>query len=121
MRWIMRIILAGLPWSGGMTAAEPGTGAEEGGGFRMPPAEVIGEITRQLLDDRDGKMTKLGKRLLGENGGDRLFYYPTRDEPRTPRDLGLNFENVEFASKDGTRLHGWFIPAKGVAARATAV
>lgn len=102
-------------------AAEPEAPAEEGGGFQMPPAELIGELTKRLLDDPDGRMADLGKRLLGERGGDMLFYIPTRDEPQTPADLGLNFEEVRFASKDGTKLHGWLIPAKGEKAKATIV
>jgi fermentation-respiration switch protein FrsA (DUF1100 family) len=120
MRLIAMMMLAGLVAPGSMWAVEPGAEKQEEG-FRMPPAEVIGEITKRLLDDPDGKMAELGKRLLGENGSDMLFYYPTRDEPRTPRDLGLNFESVDFASQDGTRLHGWFIPAKDAEARGTIV
>ena len=112
---------AGLLGAGLLVAAEPEATKEDGGGFQMPPAELIGELTKRLLDDPDGRMADLGKRLLGENGGDMLFYYPTRDEPQTPRDLGLNFERMEFSSKDGTKLHGWFIPAKGAAAKATIV
>jgi len=44
---------------------------------------------------------------------ERYFYYPTADVYSTPRDYGLAFEQVEFRSKDGTRLAGWFIPAVG--------
>jgi len=29
----------------------------------------------------------------------------------TPRDLGLDFEEVSFVTKDGIRLRGWFVPA----------
>jgi len=121
MRLIVNMMIAGLMGAGVVMAAETGTGEEEGSGFKMPPAEVIAELSKRLLDDPDGKMADLGKQLLGERGGDRLFYYPTRDEPQTPRDQGLNFENVEFSSKDGTKLHGWFIPAKGAEARGTIV
>ncbi len=88
----------------------------------LPPAEIIGQLTKRLLDDPDGERTKLAKKLLGKKGVDRLFYLPTRDAPKTPLDYGLNFENVEFRSKDGTKLHGWFIPAKGAEeAKATIV
>ena len=44
---------------------------------------------------------------------DRVFYYPDRVPYDTPTRMGLNFRNVSFASSDGTRLSGWFIPAKG--------
>ncbi|MCL2075261.1 MAG: alpha/beta hydrolase [Betaproteobacteria bacterium] len=45
---------------------------------------------------------------------ERQFYYPTRGESAyTPQNLGLAFENVYFTSRDGAKLHGWFIPAAG--------
>lgn len=44
-----------------------------------------------------------------------LFYHPNNTEYMNPSDSGLIYEDVTFASKDGTRLHGWFIPAKGPA------
>jgi fermentation-respiration switch protein FrsA (DUF1100 family) len=45
----------------------------------------------------------------------RLFYWPVPGGgARTPANAaGLPFEDVHFASRDGTRLHGWFIPAVG--------
>jgi fermentation-respiration switch protein FrsA (DUF1100 family) len=45
---------------------------------------------------------------------ERQFYYPVRGEStNTPQSEGLAFEDVYFSSRDGTRLHGWFIPAVG--------
>ncbi len=41
----------------------------------------------------------------------RLFDMPDRVVYHTPARAGLKFEAVRFASKDGTRLSGWFIPA----------
>jgi len=35
-----------------------------------------------------------------------------REEPVTPADYGLNFEPVEFKSRDGIALRGWWIPAE---------
>lgn len=46
-------------------------------------------------------------------GLDGLFYHPDAKVYRTPAQDGYTFEEVEFASKDGTTLSGWFIPAKG--------
>ncbi len=46
---------------------------------------------------------------------DNLFYYPDAIMRPTPAKSGLKFEPVEFASKDGTRLTGWFVPAVGQA------
>lgn len=40
-----------------------------------------------------------------------MFYYPDRVRYETPDALGLRYEAVQFASADGTRLSGWFIPA----------
>ncbi len=44
-------------------------------------------------------------------GCDQLFYYPDRRDRGSPADAGLSYENVWFNSADGTRLHGWFMPA----------
>jgi len=43
----------------------------------------------------------------------RFVYFPDREEAGTPADIGLEFEDVEFASATGTRLHGWHIPTPG--------
>jgi fermentation-respiration switch protein FrsA (DUF1100 family) len=48
-------------------------------------------------------------------GLDQLFYQPDRIEYATPRTDGYAYEEVRFASQDGTILSGWFIPAKGTA------
>lgn len=43
----------------------------------------------------------------------RMFYYPDRTVYETPAQYGLKYEELAFASKDGTRLSGWFVPAIG--------
>ena len=48
---------------------------------------------------------------------DRLLYFPSREMAGTPALSGLVFEDVYFQAKDGTLLHGWYIPARE--ARAT--
>lgn len=56
----------------------------------------------------------LGLILLGVPVIERSFiYYPTRGVAATPGDVGLDFEEVVFRARDGTRLHGWFVPAEG--------
>ena len=45
-----------------------------------------------------------------------MFYYPTRTVYQTPEQDNLKYEDVTFHSKDGTALHGWFVPAVGPAA-----
>jgi fermentation-respiration switch protein FrsA (DUF1100 family) len=42
-----------------------------------------------------------------------LFFLPQQQLVRSPANLGLAYEDVTFASADGTLLHGWFLPAQG--------
>lgn len=44
-----------------------------------------------------------------------LFFYPTEQLVRTPDQIGLAYREVWFESADGTRLHGWVLPAEGEA------
>ncbi len=44
-----------------------------------------------------------------------LFYYPNDTVYLTPEDAALSYEDVYFESLDKTRLHGWFLPARGKA------
>jgi fermentation-respiration switch protein FrsA (DUF1100 family) len=39
------------------------------------------------------------------------LYYPVRELPYTPAELGLDFEDVFFRTGDRLQLHGWYIPA----------
>jgi fermentation-respiration switch protein FrsA (DUF1100 family) len=43
-----------------------------------------------------------------------LVYFPQagRDFIATPEQLGLVYESVTIETKDGIRLHGWFVPAQ---------
>lgn len=54
-------------------------------------------------------------------GFDGCFYYPTREVYTTPREFGLSHEDVTFASSDGLKLSGWFIPATTPTARGTVI
>ena len=45
-----------------------------------------------------------------------IFYQPDRVVYETPAAAGLKFEEVRFASDDGTRLSGWMIPSADAAA-----
>lgn len=42
---------------------------------------------------------------------------PGRAITATPADAGLRFEEVTLTAADGVRLHGWWVPAPGPAAR----
>lgn len=64
----------------------------------------------------------LAKKVLGNNGGNRLFYFPTKSAPHDPSRWGFEFEDVTFPSEDGTKLHGWFMkPPVGVLTKGTIV
>jgi len=41
---------------------------------------------------------------------EKLIFFPVAEIERTPRDLGLAFEDVYFTTADGVRLNGWFVP-----------
>jgi len=90
-----------------------------------PAALAEGAAPRNLLDsllqDRDGEVSRIALALLGDRGGDTLFYLPTRDQPQTPARWNFAYEDVNFKSGDGTPLHGWFLPAIGPKPKATIV
>lgn len=48
------------------------------------------------------------------------FYQPDRFPYATPAHYQQKYEDVYFTSRDGTRLHGWYVPAEGTP-RATIV
>jgi len=85
-----------------------------------PPVSETGNLKR-VLDDPTGDLSRVAKGILGERGGNQLFYFPTHDEPATPATWGFNFDNVDFKSADGTRIHGWFVPAHDANAEGTVV
>jgi fermentation-respiration switch protein FrsA (DUF1100 family) len=82
---------------------------------------VAAQEPRIRLDDPNGEVSRIARTLLGEGGGNQLFYLPTRDEPANPASWGCKYENIFFKSADGTPLHGWFIPAKGKSPHGTVV
>jgi hypothetical protein len=43
----------------------------------------------------------------------KLIWFPGKPGAATPRDAGLDFEDVTLATQDGERLHAWFLPARG--------
>lgn len=76
----------------------------------------VADGIRALLNDPNGDLARIAHQAIGKQGGNQLFYFPTRDEPSTPAAWGLKYESVDFKSGDGTPLHGWFIPAKNKSA-----
>jgi fermentation-respiration switch protein FrsA (DUF1100 family) len=55
-------------------------------------------------------------RVVSEKG---LIFFPVRELEGTPQDYHLDYEDVFFPALDGTRLHGWFVPAAGPGAKTT--
>jgi len=52
---------------------------------------------------------------LGLTGCSGLLFAPQRELLPNPERLGVAYRDVNFASADGTPLHGWFLPAVGPA------
>ena len=83
--------------------------------------ELKSDDMRQLLNDKGGDISALARSLLGTKDTNRLFYFPTHDVPATPKDWGLEYDDVNFESADGTMLNGWFMDAVGGEAKGTIV
>lgn len=52
---------------------------------------------------------------FGIGGCTAFFFHPLEEHVYSPSDLGLEYRDVYFSSLDGTRLHGWWLPATGEA------
>ena len=59
------------------------------------------------------RLLVIGLLLLGLLGCSNVFFFPYHEHVQTPEQLGLKYEDVYFNANDGTRLHGWFLPAQG--------
>ena len=46
---------------------------------------------------------------------ERMFFYPDSAQYSRPEQYGLQHEDVYITAADGSRLHGWWLPAKGAA------
>jgi len=66
----------------------------------MPPRAMI------------AKMCFVAAVALPLCGCGSALFFPSKQVPLTPRDVGLLYDEVDFASKDGTKLHGWFLHAR---------
>lgn len=49
----------------------------------------------------------------------RALFFPSPTLRISPAEIGLAYRDVEFASSDGTALHGWFLPAQRIDPGAT--
>lgn len=50
-----------------------------------------------------------------------VFYQPSERHFTDPAQFKLSFQDVWFTSQDGTKLHGWFLPAKTSKPRGTII
>lgn len=86
---------------------------------------AFGILPAAVLADGEKKnegLSGLLLKMVGKDGGNRLFYYPTRSAPDTPQKYGVAFEDVTFTSEDKTKLHGWFLkPKAGMRVKGTVV
>ncbi|MCB1756651.1 MAG: alpha/beta fold hydrolase [Gammaproteobacteria bacterium] len=57
--------------------------------------------------------------MLGNAACTRFFFFPYKEYAGTPEDLGYQYEDIYLAAADGTRLHGWLIPARADKPRGT--
>src|SRR5258705_13706596 len=55
----------------------------------------------------------LGACVLLTSCQSKLIWFPGKPGGVTPRDEGLEFEDLTLKTLDGERLHAWFLPAKG--------
>src|SRR5262245_39943051 len=49
--------------------------------------------------------------ILGQSCS-HVFYQPSPKQYVNPAQFKLKYENLSFQSADGTKLNGWFFPAK---------
>ncbi len=42
----------------------------------------------------------------------KMLYYPYRALEMTPGTVNMEYEDVEFGTKDGNGLHGWYVPSE---------
>ena len=46
---------------------------------------------------------------------EKIIFQPDARIHQTPSNVGLAFDDVYFATEDGVRLNGWFVPRRGAA------
>ena len=52
-------------------------------------------------------------RILGPQIGNTVLHPVDQPFPKTPSDYGLNYQDVEFETRDGVKLSGWLINEDG--------
>lgn len=87
----------------------------------MAAVYLVSQLSLVSLAAETDLATAIAVGFLGESGGDRLFYFPTKDAASTPAKYGYRYQDVTFTASDGIKLHGWWIPTKKKSAKATVV
>lgn len=64
---------------------------------------------------RNGLLFVLLVGLSGCTSMTSLMFYPLKDYPATPAQLGFDYQAVDSIAHDGTHLHSWWMPARGEA------
>jgi alpha-beta hydrolase superfamily lysophospholipase len=59
------------------------------------------------------KVLLLSAVLITLSGCERFLFYPMKPWARTPAQLGIEYEDVEIVTADGTRLSAWWLDARG--------
>lgn len=108
-----------MKWLGGSVLIAGITFLQAQAQEATPPIRI--EQIQEFLRKSDVNLDGLAEKLLGDTDTNRLFYFPTRDEPATPAEWGFKYDDIDFESTDGTKLHGWFMPARGEHAKGTVV
>jgi fermentation-respiration switch protein FrsA (DUF1100 family) len=49
-------------------------------------------------------------------GASHLIYFPVKAVAQSPANVGLAFDETWLTASDGTRLHGWYVPAEAAGA-----
>ncbi len=52
-------------------------------------------------------------KLIGQKLGDAFLYPPEQPFPKTPKDYGIEYKDVEFPARDGVKLSGWLLNESG--------
>src|SRR5690554_6124103 len=83
------------------------------------PVQSLGQARRHTRRNRTHmaaplliRHALLGLLLAASAGCGHLFYLPEPGLRGTPAQIGVPYEDVHLRSSDGTRLHGWLLPAR---------
>lgn len=76
---------------------------------RRNVATLVARISAAIIGGYLGYLSLEGSRRMLRPP--RRVLMPLGDEPATPADIGLPYEDVTIATSDGVKLSGWLIPA----------